>query len=153
NEVFDLFCDLGASDEQVDFPVLYAIGKLGIAKRTLEDPSTTLDPLFETILEKVPPAPGDKEAPLQILVNNLDHDDYTGRLAIGRVVSGTVKANQPVTVVKDGTTVKASIKVLSTFEGLKRTVTQEVGAGDCVAIAGIEDVFVGDTITDQTPAP
>src|SRR5262249_47684292 len=112
NEVFDLFCDLEASDAQVDFPVLYAVGKNGVAKRSLEDPSTDLVPLFETILARVPPAPGDATKPLQILVNNLDHDDYTGRLAVGRVVAGTVKANQQVAVLRDGPPVKAAIKVL-----------------------------------------
>jgi GTP-binding protein len=151
NEVFDLFCDLDASDAQTDFPVLYAIGKLGIAKRTLEDPSTTLRPLFETILERVPAPEGDPELPLQILINNLDHDDYVGRLGIGRIVSGTVKANQPVAVLKDGRFVKGAIKVLSTFEGLKRTPAPEAQAGELVAIAGLEEIDVGDTIVDTSP--
>jgi GTP-binding protein len=148
NEVFDLFCDLGASDEQVDFPVLYAIGKQGIAKRNLEDTSDNLACLFETIIEKVPPPNGDRTAPLQIIVNNLDHDDYIGRLAIGRIVAGTVKENQPVGIVKEEATTKGAIKVLSTFEGLARVPTKQAGAGELVAIAGLEDVFVGDTITD-----
>lgn len=136
---------------QLDFPVLYAIGRQGIAKLKLEDTSTDLAPLFETILAKVPVAPGDPEGPLQILVSNVDHDDYVGRLAIGRIVSGTVKSNQPVGVVKDGRTVKATIKVLTTFEGLKRAVATEAYAGEIVAIAGIDDVDVGDTIVDQNP--
>jgi GTP-binding protein len=151
NEVFDLFCDLDASDAQTDFPVVYAIGKNGMAKKNLDDVSSTLQPLFDLILEKVPPAGGDPEAPLQILINNLDHDDYVGRLAIGRIVNGTVKANQPVVVLKDGNTVKAGVKVLSTFEGLKRVSTQEASAGELIAIAGIEEVYVGDTIVDQNP--
>ncbi len=151
NEVFDLFCDLGASDAQIDFPVVYAIGKQGMAKMKLEDEGKDLSPLFQLILDKVPPAPGDPEKPLQILVNNLDHDDYTGRLAIGRIVAGTVKANQPVGIIKDGTVTKGAIKVLSTFEGLKRTPTQEASAGELVAIAGIEDIFVGDTVVDLAP--
>jgi len=150
-EIFDLFCDLDATDAQLDFPLLYAIGREGIARRTLQDPSTNLAPLFETILEKVAPAPGDPDAPLQILVSNVDHDDYVGRLGIGRIVSGTVSANQPVGVVKDGRTVKATVKVLSTFEGLKRTPADQAGAGEIVAIAGIDDVDVGDTIVDQEP--
>ena len=150
-EIFDLFCDLDASDAQLDFTVLYAVGRQGIAKRTMEDPSTTLEPLFDTIIEKIPPAPGDPEAPLQLLVSNVDHDDYVGRLAIGRIVSGTIRANQQVGIVKDGRTVKATVKVLSTFEGLKRTTAQEALAGEIVAIAGIEDVDVGDTIVDQGP--
>lgn len=151
SEVFDLFCDLGASDEQVDFPVVYAIGKLGLAKHKLEDEAKDLTPLFELMLQKVPPPRGDASAPLQILVNNLDHDDYTGRLAIGRIVSGTVRANQAVGVLKDGSNVKGSIKVLSTFEGLRRAPIQEASAGELVAIAGIEEVYVGDTIVDTTP--
>ena len=148
-EIFDLFCDLESSDAQLDFPVLYAIGREGIARKTLDDPSTTLAPLFETILAKVPPAPGDPDGPLQVLVSNVDHDDYVGRLAIGRIVSGTARANQLVGVVKDGRTVKSSVKVLSTFEGLRRTPAPEAVAGEIVAIAGIDDVDVGDTVVDQ----
>jgi len=150
-EIFDLFCDLEATDAQLDFPLIYAIGREGIAKKTLDDPSTTLEPLFDMILAKVPPAPGDPAGPLQILVSNVDHDDYVGRLGIGRIVSGTARANQLVGVVKDGRTVKATIKVLSTFEGLRRTSAPEATAGEIVAIAGIEDVDVGDTIVDQEP--
>jgi len=151
NEIFDLFCDLDASDEQTDFPVLYAVGREGIAKKELEDDSKTLVPLFEMILDKVPPARGDASGPLQILVCNLDHDDYTGRLAVGRVVSGTVRANQLVGLIGDEKQSKGAIKVLSTFEGLKRVPTQEAQAGEIVCIAGLEDVYVGDTITDQEP--
>ncbi len=149
NEIFDLFCDLGASDEQADFPVLYAIGKLGIAKTSLTDPSMTLEPLFDLILKAVPPAPGNIEEPLQILVNNLAHDDYLGRLAIGRVVAGKVRANQSIGILKDGRVAKGSIKLLTTFEGLKRTPTDLAEAGDLIAIAGIDDIDVGDTIVDQ----
>ncbi|MEO6420605.1 MAG: GTP-binding protein, partial [Polyangiaceae bacterium] len=148
NEIFDLFCDLQASDAQMDFPVIYAIGKIGMAKMNLEDEGKDLSPLFQLIVDKVPPAPGDPTKPLQILVNNLDHDDYTGRLAVGRIVAGTVKANQPVGVLKDGAMLKGTIKVLSTFEGLKRTSTTEAAAGELVAIAGIEEIYVGDTIVD-----
>jgi GTP-binding protein len=150
-EILDLFCDLDASEMQLEFPVLYAIGRDGVAKRSLDDPSTTLAPLFETIIDKIPPAPGDPDGPLQILVSNVDHDDYVGRLAIGRIVSGSVRANQPVGVVKDGRTLKSTVKVLSTFEGLKRTPAPEAGSGEIVAIAGIEDVDVGDSIVDLAP--
>jgi GTP-binding protein len=150
-EIFDLFCDLDATDAQLDFPLLYAIGREGIARRTLDDPSTDLKPLFETILDKVPLAPGDPAGPLQILVSNVDHDDYVGRLGIGRVVAGTVRANQPVGLVKDGTTIKSAVKVLSTFEGLDRKVAQVAVAGEIIAVAGIEEVDVGDTIVDQDP--
>ncbi len=151
SEVFDLFCDLGASDEQADFAVLYAIGKQGIAKRTLEDTSQNLAPLFETILERVPAPRGDATAPLQIIVNNLDHDDYTGRLAIGRVVAGAIRAAQPVGVLGETAAIKGAVKVLSTFEGLDRVPAQEASAGELVAIAGLDDVFVGDTLTDLSP--
>jgi GTP-binding protein len=150
-EIFDLFCDLDANDKQLEFPVVYAIGRNGVAKHKLTDESTTLEPLFETILAKVPPATGDPEAPLQILVMNADHDDYLGRLAIGRIVGGVVRANQAVGVIKDGRTVKATVKLLSTFEGLRRTPAQEAAAGEIVAIAGIEDVDVGDTIVEISP--
>jgi GTP-binding protein len=148
NEVFDLFIDLEAGDAQMDFPIIYAIGRDGIAKRSLDDPSMTLQPLFETILEKVPPPLGDAAAPLQIVINNIDHDDYVGRLAIGRVTAGTIKANQQVGVIKANAKNKAYIKVLTTFEGLKRTTTQEASAGEIIAIAGIEEIDVGDTIVD-----
>jgi GTP-binding protein len=149
-EIFDLFCDLDANDKQLEFPLIYAIGRNGVAKRTLDDPSTKLEPLFEMILEKVPPAPGDPDGPLQVLVTNIDHDDYVGRLAIGRIMSGVIRANQPVAVIKDGRTAKATVKVLSTFEGLKRAPATDAYAGELVAIAGLDDVDVGDTIVDQS---
>ena len=148
NEAFDLFIDLEASDTQMDFPVIYAIGRDGVARRTMDDPSMTLQPLFETILEKVPPPKGEANAPLQIVINNIDHDEYVGRLAIGRIASGTIKANQAVGVIKEKVKNKATIKVLTTFEGLKRTTCQEATAGEIIAIAGIDDIDVGDTITD-----
>ncbi len=150
-EIFDLFCDLDANDMQLEFPLVYAIGRQGVAKRTLDDDSSTLAPLFETIVAKVPPAPGDADGPLQILVTNVDHDDYVGRLAIGRIVSGVVRANHPVGIIKDGRTLKAAVKVLSTFEGLKRAPAADAAAGEIVAIAGIDDVDVGDTIVDLNP--
>ncbi|MDP9002412.1 MAG: translational GTPase TypA [Myxococcota bacterium] len=148
-EIFDLFCDLDASDAQLDFPLLYAVGREGVAKRTLEDTSTTLAPLFETILAKIPAPSGDAAAPLQILVSNIEYDDYVGRLAIGRIGSGTVRHNQPIGIVKDGRRERRAVKALSTFEGLKRATAQEASAGEIVAIAGIDEVDVGDTIVDQ----
>jgi GTP-binding protein len=151
NEIFDLFCDLGASDEQTDFPVLYAIGRDGIAKKSLDEEGTDLRPLFDLILEKVPAPKGDPEAPPQLLVCNLDHDEYVGRLAVGRIMSGTLKANQPVAVLREEGVVKGAIKVLSAYEGLRRVPVQEASAGEIVAIAGIEEVFVGDTVTSLEP--
>ncbi|HKQ71195.1 MAG TPA: translational GTPase TypA [Polyangiaceae bacterium] len=146
SEVFDLFCDLEASDAQTDFPAIYAIGKLGLAKRELTEEAKDLVPLFETILDKVPPAPGDPDAPLQIIVCNLAHDDYVGRLAVGRIVQGTIKKAQNVVVVGEKGNKPAAIKVLFTFEGLKRTACESASAGENIAIAGIEEIDIGDTI-------
>ncbi len=147
SEVFDLFCDLEASDAQADFAHLYAIGKLGIAKKTLEDPSDSLRPLFELIVDRVPEAPGDPDGSLQIQICNVTHDDYLGKLCIGRVIRGTVKATQPVMIVGDGTEKKGAIKVLSVFEGLKRANVEEASAGEIVSLAGLDDANIGDTIT------
>ncbi|HMI89451.1 MAG TPA: translational GTPase TypA [Polyangiaceae bacterium] len=146
SEVFDLFCDLEASDHQTDFPSLYAIGRDGVAKRELSETAVDLVPLFQTILDKVPPAPGDPDAPLQIIICNLAHDDYVGRLAVGRIVQGTIKKGQAVVVMGASTTTPAWIKVLFTFEGLRRTTCESASAGENIAIAGIEEIDIGDTI-------
>jgi len=145
-EVFDLFCDLEASDAQTDFPTLYAVGRDGLAKRELADQGKDLVPLFETILQKIPPAPGDPEAPLQIIICNLSHDEYVGRLAVGRIVQGTIKKAQNVVVVGEKATRPAAIKVLFTFEGLKRIPCESASAGENIAIAGIDEIDIGDTI-------
>jgi GTP-binding protein len=146
SEVFDLFCDLEASDHQTDFPALYAIGRDGVAKRELAETATDLVPLFQTILDKVPPAPGDPDAPLQIIICNLAHDDYVGRLAVGRIVQGTIKKGQAVVVMGASSNAPAWIKVLFTFEGLRRTPCESASAGENIAIAGIEEIDIGDTI-------
>jgi len=150
NEVFDLFCDLEATDAQTDFPVIYAIGKLGMAKRKMDDPNGDLTPLFETILAKVPAPTGDPTAPLQMIVCNTTHDDYVGKLAVGRIVRGALELNGDVLVLGDGTEKKATIKQLFVFEGLKRVPTQRAEAGEIVAIAGIDEVTIGDTICNRT---
>src|SRR5689334_831945 len=146
SEVFDLFCDLEASDAQTDFPTIYAIGRDGVAKRELPETATNLVPLFETILEKVPPAPGDPDAPLQIIICNLAHDDYVGRLAIGRIVQGTIKKGQPILIMGASSNNPAWVKVLFTFEGLRRTPCDSASAGENIAIAGIEEIDIGDTV-------
>lgn len=149
SEAFDLFCDLEASDEQADFPTLYAIGKEGIAKHELEDENKDLTPLFETILERVPPPSGDAEGPLQVIVCNLAHDDYVGRLAVGRVMRGKVRRGQNIVVIGEGGKKhSASVKGLYTFEGLERVATEEARAGEIIAIAGIEELDIGDTVAD-----
>ena len=147
NELFDLFCDLGATDEQADFATVYAIGRDGIAKRTLEDDSTDLTPLFETLVERLPPPRGDATLPLQLLVHNTIHDDYVGRIAIGRIRGGTIKPLENVAVIGHDATVERKVGALWGFENLDRVRIEEAAAGDIVAISGIAEVRIGDTIT------
>lgn len=144
---FDLFVELNADDQQLDFPIVYGIAKEGIAKRTMEDESTDLSPLFETILSHVEPYAVSKEEPLQLQVSSLDYDDYVGRLGIGRVVRGTIKQGEQIAVSKrDGTTEKARVSKLYVYEGLSRAEVQEAYAGDMVVIAGLNDISIGETI-------
>ncbi len=147
-EVFDLFCELEASDEQTDFPTLYAIGRDGIAKRSLDDPGEDLTPLFEEIIARVPEPSGDEEAPLQMLVTNIDHDDYVGRLAIGRLHGGRIQVGQEMALLQAEGTARGKVRRLYGFEALARVEIASGRAGDIVAIAGTEDVQIGDTITD-----
>jgi GTP-binding protein len=147
SEVFDLFCDLGASDAQMDFAHVYAIGKWGQAKRELEDPMGDLTVLLDTILAKIPAPPGDAEGPLQMIVCNATHDDYVGKLAVGRVARGTLRANDEVAVIGEAGTTKGSLKKLYVFEGLKRVAVESASAGEAVAVAGLESATIGDTIT------
>src|SRR5438105_755776 len=155
NEIYDLFIDLDAQEDQLGFPVLYANARAGIAKATLEDESTDLRPLFETILDTIPPPPGDPEAILQALVANLDYSDYLGRLAIGRVFQGTLRLGDDVAIAKlDGTFHKTRITKLYSFEGLKRIDETIARPGDILAVAGVEGITIGETLTSaQTPKP
>lgn len=147
DEVYDLFIDLGADEEALDFPVIYAIGRDGIAKKNLEDESTNLKPLFDCIIEHIPSPPERREEPLRVMISNTEYDDYVGRLAVGRVVSGTIKHGQQIFVhEKDGSVEQAKIMRLYTFQGLGRKETDEVGAGDIMALAGVDAVHIGDTI-------
>ncbi len=155
NEVYDLFIDLDAREDQLDFPVVYTNGKLGIAKMDPADESDNLQPLFEIILKHIPPPKGDPEGVLQLLVANLDYSEYLGRLAIGRVFNGTLRHGDEVAVVKlDGSLHKTRITKLYSFEGLKR-VDETVGRlGDVLAIAGVEGITIGETVTSaETPKP
>jgi GTP-binding protein len=147
SEVFDLFCDLEAKDEQTDFPHLYAIAKLGLAKRELEHEAKDLVPLFEAILERVPSPHGDPDKPLQIIVCNTAHDDYVGKLAVGRVVRGTIRSGEEVAYITETGTKRGNVKMLYTFEGLRRVAVDSAAAGEVVAIAGLEDASIGDTVT------
>jgi GTP-binding protein len=149
NEIYDLFIDLDATEEQLDFPVLYTSAKTGTSSRTLEQPGRDLRPLFEAIVDHVPPPRGNPEGPLQILVANLDSNDYLGRIAVGRVFQGRVRIGDAVAVCKlDGSVQETKITKLFAFEGLKRIDVEEAAAGDIVCLAGIEDITIGETIAD-----
>ncbi len=155
NEVYDLFIDLDATEDQLDFPVLYTIAKTGIAKKTMDDPSTTLRPLFDAILEHIPAPVGDPDGILQKLIANLDYSDYLGRLGIGRVFNGTLKYGDTVAIAKrDGSFHTTKITKMYSFEGLKR-VDETIGVpGDILAIAGVEGITIGETVTHaETPEP
>jgi len=155
NEVYDLFIDLDAKEEQLDFPVLYTNAKAGTASRDIKGGGVNLQPLFETIVEVIPEPKGDVAGPLQILVANLDYSDYLGRLAIARVFNGTMHTGEDVAIAKlDGTLYKTKITKLFSFSGLKRTDITETTLGDIIAVAGVEGITIGETITDvENPAP
>jgi GTP-binding protein len=155
NEVYDLFIDLDANDAQLDFPIVFTNAREGVAKMSMEDENKDLKPLFELILKTIPAAEGDENAPLQLLVMNIDYNDYVGRLAIGKIFAGTAKVAEPIGVVNHtGAVVKTKITSLFEFQGLKRVDTASATVGDIVALAGIEGVNIGDTITDpENPKP
>src|SRR6202162_2240093 len=148
NEIYDLFIDLDAAEDQLDFPVIYTNARAGIAKLAMEEDSSDLRPLFETILKHIPPPAGDPDASLQLLVANLDYSEYLGRLAIGRVFSGILRYGDEVGIAKlDGSLQKTRITKLYSFEGLKR-VDETIGyPGDVLAIAGVEGITIGETVT------
>ncbi len=155
NEVYDLFIDLDATEDQLDFPVIYANSKAGVAKTSLDDPSTDLRPLFEAILKYCPRPAGDPKGVLQLQVGNLDYSEYLGRLAIGRVFNGTLHLGDEVGVCKlDGSIQTTHITKLYSFEGLDR-VEETVGQpGSVLAIAGVEGITIGETISNpETPVP
>ncbi|MFL5345552.1 MAG: translational GTPase TypA [Hyalangium sp.] len=149
DQVYSLYIDLGADDTQLEMPVLYTIARQGQASTQLEVPGKTLEPLFTAILEHISPPPVSEEAVPQLLVANLDYDDYVGRLAVGRILSGKLTPNMPVSVVREGGRIeKGKIVKLYGFQGLKRTEIADAGPGEIVSIAGIEDISIGDTISD-----
>jgi GTP-binding protein len=151
NEVFDLFIELGASDEQADFPVVYTNGKLGIAKLSLEDEGIDLEPLFETIAKAVPEAPAE-EGPFQMLVSAIDHNQYVGRIGIGRVFRGSSKVGAPIAKIDREGKIEGGLRLtkLLTFAGLERVEVEEASAGDIVCVSGIEGLNIGDTIADAS---
>ena len=155
NEIYDLFIDLDATEDQLDFPVLYTVAKTGVAKTSMEDDSNNLKPLFDSILKHIPAPAGDPDGVLQMLVANLDYSDYLGRLAIGRVFEGTLNFGDTVAICKlDGSQHSTRITKLYSFEGLKR-VDETVGRpGDMLAIAGVEGITIGETVTSaENPRP
>jgi GTP-binding protein len=155
DEIYELFLDLDANDEQIDFPILYAISRDGMAKRNLDDASENLQPLFDQIVASIPPPREVRNDSLQLLVANLDYNDYVGRLAIGRIFSGEIKIGDQITVVKpDRSTYKTRVSQLYAFEGLKREAVERASFGEIVALAGIENINIGDTITSSdNPQP
>ena len=157
DEVYDLFIDLDATDTQIDFPVVYTNAKAGTATTDIAVPGDTIRPLFEAIVRYVEPPGGDVEAPLQLLVANLDSNDYLGRIAIGRVFNGAVSIGDEVVVAKlDGNVQRTRVTKLYAFDGLQRIDITRATAGDIVCLAGIDDITIGETITDpevQTPIP
>ena len=155
NEVFDLFVELGADDETLDFPVLYASGRAGIASWKLEEKGTDIRPVFEALLKHVPAPHGDPDKSLQIQITNILYNDYVGRIGVGRIYNGIIKTGQQVTVVRrDGTQIKAKAQQVQAFEGLGRANVDEARAGDIVALVGLESVDIGDSICDpNNPQP
>ena len=148
DEIYDLFIDLGADEEQIEFPILYSVSRDGIAKKNLADESKNLKPLFEQIIETVPAPRALRDDTLQLLVANIDYNPFVGRLAIGRIYSGEIAKNQEVMVAKrDGTTQKTRVKELFIFEGLDRVSVDRAGVGEIVALAGFDDINIGETIT------
>ena len=149
DEVFDLFVDLNATDEQCEFPIIYGIAKQGIAKREMDDDSTDLSPLFETIVEHVEAYPDYDDKHLQLQISALAYDNFVGRLGIGRVYKGTVKSGEQVSVCKAGEVVsRGKITKLSVYEGLKQVEVDEAHSGDIVVVAGIPDISIGETICE-----
>jgi GTP-binding protein len=149
NQTFDLFVELGATDEQLDFPIVYASALMGFAKKELQDESKDMRPLFEMIIDKVPPPPGNEELPFLMQATTLYYDDYIGRLACGRILEGKIQKGQMVTKVdKNGHPTQHKITRIEGYHGLKKIEMEEAGVGDIINIAGIPDIDIGDTICD-----
>jgi len=155
NQVFDLFVELGANNEQLSFPHVFAIGRQGLAKREMEDEATDLRPLFDLILTHVPPPAGDSAAPLKVQVANIDYNDYVGRIAIGRIVQGNIKPGQTFTMIsQDGKRRRERVTKLEVYEGLARKEVQSADVGEIIAWSGFEEVHIGDTLAEgDNPEP
>ena len=148
DEVLELFMELDADDDQLDFPVVYAAARDGIAKFNMEDTNDNLEPLMQTIVKEIPAPQGDAEGPLQMMVTTLEADDYVGRVAIGRVIRGSVRPNQNVVVISGDHETKAKVGKVYVYQGLKRVEVDEAGMGEIVALTGLGDVSIGYTVAD-----
>ena len=148
DEVLDLFIELGATEDQLDFPVVYATARAGIAKLNMADENDNLQPLFETLIHEIPMPEGEENAPLQIMVTTIDHDEYVGRIAVGRVVRGTVRTGQTVSVLHRDAESKQKINLLYVYNGLKRYEVESASVGDIIAITGLDEFTIGDTLAD-----
>ena len=155
NEVYDMFIDLGASEDQLEFPIVYTNAKEGVSKVNMDDKLEDLKHLFDHIINTIPAPEGDKDGTLQLLITNIDYNDYVGRLAIGKIFSGTVKVGDGVALVNSkGEIIKTSITSICTFQGLERVETKEASVGNIVSLSGIEGINIGDTITEaENPNP
>src|SRR4051795_795586 len=149
NMVFDLFVELGADDETLDFPVLYASGRAGTASWKLEEKGVDIKPVFEALLKHIPAPHGDKEKPLQIRISSIQYNDYVGRIGVGRIYNGKIKTGQQVAVIKrDGALSKQKIQQLQVFDGFGRKNADDAAAGDIVALIGLDNVDITDSICD-----
>jgi len=155
NEIYDLFIDLDAREDQIDFPIIYTNARLGLAKRRLEDEARNLRPLFEAILAHIPPPQFDSRQNLQLLITNIDYSDYVGRLAIGRISNGVLRQGELISVCRlDGSQEKMKVTQLCVFDGLKRLEVKEASAGEIVSVAGSNSITIGETIADaENPHP
>ncbi len=148
DEVLELFMELDADDDQLDFPVVYASARDGIAKLSMDEEGTNMDPLFKVLINEIPAPNGDIDGPLQFMVTTLDYDDYVGKIAVGRIVRGRMKAGQQVVIMNGESTRKAKIGRVYTYNGLNRVETDEAAMGDIIAFVGIEDINIGETVAD-----
>ena len=149
DQVLELFIELDATDEQLEFPVIYASAKNGIAKMSMEESSDNINCIFETIIKEINPPACDQDGPMQMLVSNIDYDEFIGRMAIGRLERGVIKVNDPVVICKkDGKMENARIGKIYTHVGLKKVEVEEIGAGDIIEVSGIPDINIGETICD-----
>ena len=148
DEVLELFMELEADDDQLDFPVVYASARDGIAKASMEDDSTDMTALFDVLIKEIPAPEGDIDGPLQFMVTTLDYDDFVGKIAVGRIVRGRMKPNQQVVLMNGESTRKGKIGRVYTYNGLNRVETDEAGMGDIIAFVGIDDINIGETVAD-----